>query len=120
MVPFRTAAVLASLALAGVGPATAQEHSTNPATRRFEAGPCPFKADEKILAQVRCGYLIVPENRARQQRVRAPGSVTVLGGRPRVVRLHAAIVPARRRFHPRPPSQREADAPAFETGNWQL
>lgn len=65
MVPFRTAAVLASLVLAGVGPATAQEHSTNPATRRFEAGPCPFKADEKILAQVRCGYLIVPENRAR-------------------------------------------------------
>ena len=65
MVPFRTAAVLASLVLAGIGPATAQEHSTNPATRRFEAGPCPFKADEKILAQVRCGYLIVPENRAR-------------------------------------------------------
>jgi hypothetical protein len=65
MVPFRTAAVLASLVLAGVGPATAQEHSTNPATRRFEAGPCPFKADEQILAQVRCGYLIVPENRAR-------------------------------------------------------
>jgi hypothetical protein len=40
MVPFRTAAVLASLVLAGIGPATAQEHSTNPATRRFEAGPC--------------------------------------------------------------------------------
>src|SRR5687767_3735076 len=40
MVSFRTAAVLASLGLAGVGPATAQEHSTNPATRRFEAGPC--------------------------------------------------------------------------------
>ena len=64
MVPFRAAAVLVSFALAGAAPAAAQENRTKAGTRRFEAAACPFKADEHILAQVRCGYLIVPENRA--------------------------------------------------------
>jgi predicted TIM-barrel fold metal-dependent hydrolase/pimeloyl-ACP methyl ester carboxylesterase len=31
---------------------------------RFEPAPCAFKADEKVLAQLRCGYVTVPENRA--------------------------------------------------------
>jgi pimeloyl-ACP methyl ester carboxylesterase len=50
--------------LAVVAPA-AQENVAKPVTPRFEAAACPFKADEKVLAQVRCGYLIVPENRSQ-------------------------------------------------------
>jgi pimeloyl-ACP methyl ester carboxylesterase len=68
MVPFRAATVFVSLALACATPAPAQEKSTKPGTRRIEDAPCPFKADEKLLAQVRCGYLIVPENRAYPDR----------------------------------------------------
>jgi pimeloyl-ACP methyl ester carboxylesterase len=68
MVRVRAAAVLVSLALAGAAPATAQENSPKAGTRRFEDAPCPFKPDEKVLAQVRCGYLIVPENRAQPDR----------------------------------------------------
>jgi pimeloyl-ACP methyl ester carboxylesterase len=33
----------------------------------FEAAPCPFDADPQILEQVRCGWLVVPENRAAPQ-----------------------------------------------------
>ena len=29
----------------------------------FEHAPCPFTADAKVLEQLRCGYLTVPENR---------------------------------------------------------
>jgi pimeloyl-ACP methyl ester carboxylesterase len=30
----------------------------------FENAPCPFTADAKVLEQLRCGYVTVPENRA--------------------------------------------------------
>ena len=30
----------------------------------FETAPCPFTADAKVMEQVRCGYVTVPENRA--------------------------------------------------------
>jgi len=33
-------------------------------TPEFEETPCPFDADDEILEQVRCGFLIVPENRS--------------------------------------------------------
>ena len=33
-------------------------------TPKFQEAPCPFDADDEILEQVRCGYLIVPENRS--------------------------------------------------------
>jgi len=60
----RAVAVLVSLVFVATG--AAQENSTT-APSRFEASACPFKADESLLAQVRCGYLIVPENRARPE-----------------------------------------------------
>jgi pimeloyl-ACP methyl ester carboxylesterase len=64
MAPVRATAVLVSLSFAAPT-AAAQENSPKAAARRFEASACPFTADANILAQVRCGYLIVPENRAR-------------------------------------------------------
>jgi pimeloyl-ACP methyl ester carboxylesterase len=40
--------------------------ATGPATPRFEATPCHFKLGKGIVAgrDVRCGYVVVPENRA--------------------------------------------------------
>jgi pimeloyl-ACP methyl ester carboxylesterase len=39
----------------------------SPQARSFENAPCPFTADAKVMAQVRCGYVTVPENRAAPQ-----------------------------------------------------
>jgi pimeloyl-ACP methyl ester carboxylesterase len=68
MVQFRAAVILVSLALAAAVHAAAQDNTNKPGTPRFEDAPCPFTADERVLAQVRCGYLIVPENRAHPER----------------------------------------------------
>lgn len=36
-------------------------------SRRFEEAPCPFEASPQVLERVRCGWLVVPENRAAPQ-----------------------------------------------------
>lgn len=45
---------------------------------RFEAAPCPFPADERVLKQVQCGYLHVLENRAKPNGRRLKLSVAIL------------------------------------------
>jgi acyl-homoserine-lactone acylase len=51
---------------------------TAPAAPRFEAAKCPFEADAKVLEQVRCGYLTVPENRAAPDRRRLRLAVAIV------------------------------------------
>jgi hypothetical protein len=59
MIPFRAAAVFVSISLTPAA-AASQESAGKQEVRRFEAAACPFKADEKLSTQLRCGYLIVP------------------------------------------------------------
>jgi pimeloyl-ACP methyl ester carboxylesterase len=65
-------------------PAWGQSHSAATATAasaaRFEAAPCPALPGVRALSRARCGYLIVPENRARRAG--------------RALRLLVAIVPS--------------------------
>ena len=68
MVRLRAAVILAAAALAGAVHSAAQENASQSAAPRFEDAPCPFKANENALAQIRCGYLTVPENRAHPER----------------------------------------------------
>jgi hypothetical protein len=72
MIPFRSAAVLVSLVAAAAALAAAQDNGQKATARRFKEAPCPFKADENIRAQVRCGCLIDSENRAHPERRLAP------------------------------------------------
>jgi pimeloyl-ACP methyl ester carboxylesterase len=44
--------------------AAAQAEPDDPHAARFEAADCPFAAAAEVLEQMRCGWLIVPENRA--------------------------------------------------------
>ena len=63
MVPRRGVVFL--LWLASIAAPAAQEGSGVQVTAaRVVDAPCPFTADERLLAQVRCGYLTVPENRS--------------------------------------------------------
>ena len=52
----------AAVAAPAIG--TAQDSPRSATSPHFEESPCPFKADDKILPQLRCGYVTVPENRA--------------------------------------------------------
>lgn len=71
------AALVASTALAAVGHAT----TTTTSTPRFESGPCPETPEPiEALDTARCGYLVVPENRANPTG--------------REIKLAVAIVPA--------------------------
>ena len=47
-------------------------------TPRFETAPCPFPADDATLKQVRCGYVAVPENRAKADSRRFKLAVAIL------------------------------------------
>ena len=57
LVPILLATALATVAVQDTGVATASGPS-------FEKAPCPFTAAVKIMEQVQCGYVTVPENRA--------------------------------------------------------
>ena len=52
--------------------------SKAPTEARFETASCPFQADAKVLEQVRCGYLTVPENRAAADRRRLKLAVAIV------------------------------------------
>jgi pimeloyl-ACP methyl ester carboxylesterase len=61
MVAQRLFAIFWASAFATLAPATGRTTLADP---RFEAAPCPFKAEATVLEQVRCGYVTVPENRS--------------------------------------------------------
>ena len=61
MVARRLFAILCASAFATLAPEASRTTLADP---RFEAAPCPFKAEAKVLEQVRCGYVTVPENRS--------------------------------------------------------
>ncbi|MEU3910763.1 alpha/beta fold hydrolase [Streptomyces sp. NPDC029721] len=80
--PRKTAAAAAALvALTGLGTAPSAAAPTPTAHARFVPGACPETAEPvPELAKARCGFLEVPENRAR------PGG--------RTIRLATAVIPA--------------------------
>jgi pimeloyl-ACP methyl ester carboxylesterase len=73
-----TCAALLAAAVCGRGATTAAGAADK--VPRFEPSPCPALPAAKVLANARCGYLVVPEDRRR------PAG--------RTIRLIVAIVPA--------------------------
>ncbi|MEV6776114.1 alpha/beta fold hydrolase [Streptomyces syringium] len=77
-------AAAAALALTAFGPApssVASPHGNTVAPARFVPGPCPRTPEPIVaLSTARCGFLEVPENRARP--------------RSRTIRLAVAVIPA--------------------------
>ena len=75
MVRQRLLAVLFATAAAAIAAQDAGRAATKP---RFDVAPCPFPADESVLKQVQCGYLQVPENRAKPEGRRLKLAVAIL------------------------------------------
>lgn len=59
---------------------------------RLEEAPCPFTADAKVLEQVRCGYLMVLENRSAPDGRRLKLSVAILKSFSRTPRPDPVVV----------------------------
>jgi hypothetical protein len=60
-----TPSILCGLSLATIAaPGAAQGNGYAP---RFEEAACPFEASAGVLEQLRCGWLVVPQNRASPQ-----------------------------------------------------
>ncbi|MFF5130202.1 alpha/beta fold hydrolase [Streptomyces syringium] len=76
-----TVAATAALAFGPTPSSTASPHSHAVAPSRFVPGPCPRTPEPIVaLSTARCGFLEVPENRARP--------------RSRTIRLAVAVIPA--------------------------
>ena len=76
MVPQRFATVLFAAALATTAGQVAGDSAA--AAPRFEPTPCPFAADDSTLKHIRCGYVAVPENRAKPDARRLKLAVAIL------------------------------------------
>jgi pimeloyl-ACP methyl ester carboxylesterase len=61
-------------------PVTAQQAVRNGARPVFEEAPCPFPASRSALAQVRCGWVEVPEDRSLPDGRRLRLAVAILKG----------------------------------------